>query len=60
MKAENRLEFLGAFVFWTLNGFRGQMSDHYSHGNWTAQIINFMTGWLVIIVAAIFIHLIID
>jgi hypothetical protein len=60
MKAENRLEFLGAFIFWTLTGFRGQLADHYSRGNGSKQILNFATGWLTIIIVAIIVYLITD
>ena len=52
MKAENRLEFLGAFIIWTLTGFRGKISDHYSREDNGKQIRNFVTGLLTIIIVA--------
>jgi|GEM_PF-3958590 len=44
-----QIEFLGAFFIWSINRFKGKLSDHYSKGSARKQIMNFLLGFLIIV-----------
>jgi hypothetical protein len=53
MSDGRQVEFLGATVQWIFSGFRGKVSDYYSRGSGTRQLLNFLIGIIVIVVIGV-------